>query len=111
MKSFVLVLVCVFSFAYLALGSLEVEKKVEPGTTNGVYRVSVGYRSVGHSGRVYGVVIVDSLPRTLDLVSGELVVKVEGVRAFLKPLNQATLTFLLIFFVLHAFFFQKKTSI
>jgi len=70
-----LVLVCLLSFACYAFGSLEVTKTVQAGS-NGVYTVSVGYRSVGHS-KAYGVVIVDSLPKTLDLVSGELVVKVE----------------------------------
>src|SRR5437868_5417286 len=62
------------SFSCFALGSsLEVLKSVTAGTGNGISTVSVGYRSVGHSGRVYGVTIVDSLPKTLELVSGELV--------------------------------------
>eukprot|EP01087_Luapelamoeba_hula_P016451 TRINITY_DN5060_c0_g1_i3.p1 TRINITY_DN5060_c0_g1~~TRINITY_DN5060_c0_g1_i3.p1 ORF type:complete len:194 (+),score=36.48 TRINITY_DN5060_c0_g1_i3:69-650(+) len=74
-------------FAFLAVAivainakstqSLDVTKTVTPG--NGVFTVQVGYKlaDASQAGRLFGVTIIDSIPSTLDLVSGELVVKGE----------------------------------
>jgi len=74
-----LLLVCFLSSVFADVPLLEVEKSVSAGPSNGLYTVKVGYRVVGHvaPGRVRGIKIIDSLPNTLDLVSGNLVLLAE----------------------------------
>jgi len=55
---------------------LQVTKEIVSGS-QGLYTVRVGYKSVGESGRAFNINIWDSLPSTLDLVSGKLVLKGE----------------------------------
>jgi len=76
------VLIALIALAQFCFGevphNLEVSKSVTPAGADGVFTVSVGYKlSNAAPGRVFGVTIIDSLPSTLDLVSGDLVVKGE----------------------------------
>jgi len=74
----VALLLCISWVGASETDRLEVTKTVVSGT-NGVFTVSVGYRVIGSvaPGRISGVTIVDSLPKNLDLVSGNLVIKGE----------------------------------
>eukprot|EP00005_Dracoamoeba_jomungandri_P005969 CAMPEP_0174261104 /NCGR_PEP_ID=MMETSP0439-20130205/11233_1 /TAXON_ID=0 /ORGANISM="Stereomyxa ramosa, Strain Chinc5" /LENGTH=187 /DNA_ID=CAMNT_0015345525 /DNA_START=51 /DNA_END=614 /DNA_ORIENTATION=+ len=70
--TFQLVLIVLFG-VFALYGAVEVKKVVE-GSANGVYTIAVGYKSSG-TGNAKDILISDSLPSTLELVSGELVAK------------------------------------
>lgn len=71
---------------------LEVNKTVEAGPKAGHYTATVSYRALGTPGRVFNVRIVDSLPTELDLVSGDLVAKVEDVRQWREGAHESKIT-------------------
>eukprot|EP01089_Gocevia_fonbrunei_P020644 TRINITY_DN773_c0_g1_i1.p1 TRINITY_DN773_c0_g1~~TRINITY_DN773_c0_g1_i1.p1 ORF type:complete len:183 (+),score=47.51 TRINITY_DN773_c0_g1_i1:150-698(+) len=69
-------LLLVSIFAQSSNDVLQAEKTVTSGK-NGIYTVKVGYRSTVEPTRAFNVKIVDTLPPTLELVSGSLVVIAE----------------------------------
>eukprot|EP01090_Pellita_catalonica_P008250 TRINITY_DN18977_c1_g1_i1.p1 TRINITY_DN18977_c1_g1~~TRINITY_DN18977_c1_g1_i1.p1 ORF type:complete len:189 (-),score=35.62 TRINITY_DN18977_c1_g1_i1:73-639(-) len=76
---------CILSFCVFGLlqicgaasnDVIEAQKVVVGDNGAGVYTIKVGYRAVGEN-RAFNIKIIDSLPKTLDLVSGKLVLKGE----------------------------------
>jgi len=57
---------------------LEVQKTVEPESLNGVYTIKVSYRATPSAKNISDITIIDSLPNSLELVSGQLVRKVSS---------------------------------